>query len=197
MDDCNPLQLFHEWLITARDHPHVPECNAMRLTTISNDLEISNRVVLLKEYDWKGLTFFTNYNSNKAVDLICNPNCSLEFNWPNISRRIIVKGLASQTESEISDNYFFRRPRESQLGALASNQSAIISSRKCLLDNLNKVTQMNVNKDIKRPNHWGGFTIRPKEFIFITSLKSRIQKSEIYKVDPNHVWSKIDEWCYT
>ncbi|WP_338350891.1 pyridoxamine 5'-phosphate oxidase [Nonlabens tegetincola] len=197
MDDCNPLQLFHEWLITARDHPHVPECNAMRLTTISNDLEISNRVVLLKEYDWKGLTFFTNYNSNKAMDLISNPNCSLEFNWPNISRRIIVKGLASQTESEISDNYFFRRPRESQLGALASNQSAIISSRKRLLDNLNKVTQMNANKDIERPSHWGGITIRPKEFIFITSLKSRIQKSEIYKADPNHVWSKIDEWCYT
>ena len=189
MDDCNPLQLFHEWLITARDHPQVPQCNAMRLTTISNDLEISNRVVLLKEYDWKGLTFFTNYNSNKAVDLICNPNCTLEFNWPNISRRIIVKGLASQTESEISDNYFFRRPRESQLGAWSSNQSSIIDIYYKLMSKMDEFEGVFRGKKVERPLHWGGYCIDPEKVEFWQGRPFRLHDRLLFTKDKT-IWKK-------
>ena len=127
----------------------------MSLSTLSSDGYPSTRIVLLKQFDDKGFVFYTNYNSNKGKSIINHPQVCLSFFWPGLERQVIIRGLASKVPDDVSDAYFNSRPKGSQLGAIASNQSTVIESRDYLDDCLKALELEYENKEVSRPKHWG------------------------------------------
>jgi len=179
----NPMQLFQQWFEEVEEASGVEEANAMTVSTIGNDGFPKGRVVLLKYFDDNGFTFFTNYNSEKGQSIQNNPNVSLSFFWPNLERQVIIKGIASKSSEELSDTYFNSRPRMSRLGALVSDQSSAIESRTILETNLKQLEEDFKGKDIPRPKHWGGFTIKPISYEFWQGRESRVHDRILYTAD--------------
>src|SRR5690554_2457812 len=136
----NPLDLFKKWYKEAFDKECV-EPNAMTLSTVNQKGMPSSRVIYLKELNDDGFVFFTNYNSEKGQDISENPQVSLIFFWEKLSRVVRIQGIAEKTTAEVSDEYFNSRPRESQLGAWASEQSEIIPNRESLEDAVRKAEE--------------------------------------------------------
>ncbi len=161
----NPLAQFNLWFEQAL-YAELPEPNAMTLATASAGGRISSRVVLLKEIDETGFVFYTNYNSQKAADLKSNPNAALSFLWLELERQVRIEGVVERVSGEESDIYFNSRPRESQLGAWASNQSAEIQSREQLFENYKQLEEVYKDKPIPRPPHWGGYRLIPQMIEF-------------------------------
>ena len=127
-----PFTIFNEWFNDAINDDLIVEPNAMTLSTASQTNKPRNRVVLLKKFDEDGFVFFSNYNSSKGEDIAFNPNVCLSFFWPSQERQIIIQGSAKKIPSKESDDYFYSRPIESQLGAIVSNQSSVIPNREFL-----------------------------------------------------------------
>ena len=125
----NPIELFQEWFLCADQTDNVDESNAMTLSTIGTDGFPKSRVVLLKKFTWEGFIFYTNYNSEKGKAIANNNNVCLSFFWPSLEQQIIIKGKAEKIAENLSDGYFESRPDGSKLGAWASNQSSVVSSR--------------------------------------------------------------------
>lgn len=161
----NPLAQFNLWFEQAL-YAELPEPNAMTLATASAGGRISSRVVLLKEIDKTGFVFYTNYNSQKAADLKSNPNAALSFLWLELERQVRIEGVVERVSGEESDTYFNSRPRESQLGAWASDQSAVIQSREQLFENYKQLEEAYKDKPIPRPPHWGGYRLIPQMIEF-------------------------------
>ena len=134
--DENPINYFVNWFEDALKIKK-QEANACVLSTISSDKYPSSRVVLLKEVNENGFTFFTNYQSSKAKDIISNPNVSLNFYWPELERQVRIKGIARKIAINESDSYFASRPRGSQMGAWLSDQSKVIGLDYNFMDTLN------------------------------------------------------------
>src|SRR6266850_5512411 len=139
--DPNPVNQFQRWLDEAIA-AHVPMPEAMTLATSTADGKPSARLVLLKQIDENGFVFFTNYKSSKARDLDSNPQAALVFYWPQLERQVRVEGKVTRTSPAESDKYFQTRPRESQIGALASPQSEVISSREVLQQRAEELEQI-------------------------------------------------------
>src|SRR5258706_2831790 len=162
---ADPFAQFGKWWKEALD-AGVDEVNAMTLATASADGMPDARIVLLKGFDDKGFTFFTNYNSSKGQQLLENPRASLVFFWKELERQIRISGLAVTVSDQESDEYFNSRPEGSRIGAWASPQSEVIDDRAWLEQNEQKIREGFLDGKISRPPHWGGYRIRPTRIEF-------------------------------
>lgn len=172
--DKNPMQQFRTWFFEVRDSETVDEVNAMTISTIGGDGFPKGRVVLLKKFDELGFYFYTNYNSEKGRAIAINNNVSLSFYWAKMERQIIIKGKAERTSEADSANYFYSRPKGSQLGALVSTQSTPIDSREVLERRLIKLEQQYENQKIPKPEDWGGILVRPVSMEFWQGRPNRL-----------------------
>jgi pyridoxamine 5'-phosphate oxidase len=170
----NPINLFEIWFKEAEQSDLIEEANAMILSTLGESGFPKPRVVLLKGFSEEGFIFFTNYKSEKGRSLLKNPKVGIAFFWPALERQIIIKGNAQKISSDRSDEYFNSRPRGSQLGALVSPQSSVISSRQFLEDRLSALTDEYLNKPIPRPDHWGGIVVKPVQIEFWQGRPNRL-----------------------
>ena len=186
--DANPIVLFKRWFDAAiASGSRLPE--SMTLATASNDGSPSARVVLLKEVDDQGFVFYTNYNSAKARQLEENPRAALVFYWVQLDRQIRVEGSVERVTSAESDEYFRSRPRESQLGALASPQSEVVESRELLEQSFQEFDEMYRDREVERPAHWGGYRLRPERIEFWQNRAGRLHDRILYERQSNETWS--------
>ena len=169
--DSNPIRQFERWLEYAQA-ADFKEPTAMILATAGASGP-SARVVLLKEVSDRGFVFYTNYDSRKGQELETNPNCALTFYWGELERQVRVEGRAEPVAREKSEEYFRSRPRVSQLGALASRQSAVIGSRAELEERV-KELEARYPGDIPAPRHWGGYCVRPERIEFWQGRANRL-----------------------
>lgn len=174
----DPFDLFNNWFEDLEKYGNERENNAMSLSTVNEKNVPTTRVVLLKQFSKKGFIFYTNYSSRKGNHIKNNPNVCVSFYWPSMERQVIINGKVSEISKIESDKYFNSRPRSSQLGAIISNQSEIIPSRKYLEDKLSKI-DLN-NNDLIRPSNWGGYIIKPELFEFWQGRDSRLHDRIIF-----------------
>lgn len=184
----NPVQYFLNWfadaLAISKD-----EANACVLSTISPQNTPASRVVLLKEVNAKGFTFFTNYESDKARDIEKNNHVSLNFYWPELERQVRISGIAKKISAEVSDAYFKNRPRESQLGAWVSNQSKVVDLSHSFAATLDDIEKMFKGKEVDRPIQWGGYCIMPSRVEFWQGRPSRLHDRLVYELN-GEIWNK-------
>jgi len=179
----NPFDQFKHWFNFAKDQDAF-HANAMALSTIHNNRP-SSRIVLLKELDTTGFTFYTNYNSAKSKEISENKYASLLFFWKESERQIRIEGILEKVAESSSDEYFKTRPRESQIGAWASPQSQVIS-REELEKRVNEFSLKFENQAIPRPDYWGGFRLVPEKFEFWQGRAGRLHDRFIYEKKNNH-----------
>lgn len=185
--DRDPLQLFQRWLDEAKASGiHLAE--AMTLATSTPDGKPSARLVLLKEADERGFVFYTNYNSMKARELDSNPQAALVFYWPQLERQVRIEGKVERISADESDEYFKTRPRESQIGALASPQSEVIASRDVLQQKADELEKLYEGRDVSRPEHWGGYRLQPERIEFWKGRPGRLHDRIDYKRQADGSW---------
>ena len=187
----DPFFLFDNWFKEVSSKKSKSEINAMTLSTIGLSGYPNGRIVLLKYYSPDGFVFFTNYNSNKAISIDQNNKVSISFFWEDFERQVIIKGFATKTTDDFSTKYFNSRPKGSKLGALVSeNQSSIIKSKDYIIKKFNQLSKEYLNKEILRPNNWGGYIIKPVQYEFWQGGKNRLHDRIRYQLIDN-LW-KID-----
>ena len=160
----------------------------MTLSTLGEDGFPKGRVVLLKKYTHEGFIFYTNYESEKGKAIVAHPKVSLSFHWAGAERQVIIKGNAEKIATNLSDGYFESRPRGSQLGAHASQQSTVVSSRKSLENQLKTLEEKFENKPIPRPEFWGGFIVKPVEIEFWQGRANRLHDRIRYQLQNDLNW---------
>jgi pyridoxamine 5'-phosphate oxidase len=186
--DRDPLQLFRRWLDdAAATGMRLPE--AVTLATATPDGKPSARLVLLKGADERGFGFYTNYQSRKASELDSNPQAALVFYWPQLERQVRVEGKVARTSTEESDAYFKTRPRESQIGAVASPQSEVIASRAALQKKADELEKFYEGREVERPTHWGGYRLRPERIEFWKGRPGRLHDRIVYERQPDGTWT--------
>ncbi|WP_343628360.1 pyridoxamine 5'-phosphate oxidase [Roseateles sp.] len=180
-----PLRQFRLWFQEALD-AKVPEPNAMTLATVGADGRPSTRIVLVKDIEDRGLVWYTNYDSRKGQELARHPFAALQFHWVEMERVVRIEGRVEKVDSAQSDAYYQSRPLDSRLGAWASPQSQVISSRAVLVANAAKAAaQHGLNP--ARPPHWGGFRLVPERWEFWQGRKSRLHDRLVYRLEDG-VW---------
>lgn len=184
----DPLKLFQSWLDDAMAAGiHLAE--AMTLATATPSGKPSARLVLLKQADDEGFVFYTNYKSMKARELDANPQAALVFYWPQLERQVRVEGTVERTSAAESDAYFTTRPRESQIGALASPQSEVVASREILQQKVDELEKLYEGRDVERPAHWGGYRLRAERIEFWKGRPGRLHDRILYERQTDGNWS--------
>ncbi len=169
----DPFIFFGKWLDEAI-YSGITEPTAMSVSTIGQDGYPQSRIVLLKSFDNFGFTFFTNYNSQKGKTLEKRPVASLLFFWPELQRQVRITGEVEKVSRETTGSYFGSRPRSSQIGAWASEQSEEIPSREHLEKLFEAIEKKYQDAEIPAPAHWGGYKINPLRFEFWQGRESRM-----------------------
>ena len=170
----NPMGFFKHWFDEAVAHNKIEEPNAMSLTTLGLDDFPKARIVLLKAIMKEGFVFYTNYQSEKGKSIAQNPKVGLSFFWSPLERQVIVKGEAKKIDFEQSDTYFKSRPKGSQIGAIVSEQSKVITDRSIIESNLKILEIQYKNEEIKRPDYWGGYVVKPYSIEFWQGRPNRL-----------------------
>lgn len=183
----NPFVLFQRWFKDALK-AQLMDANALAVASVSKTGKPSNRIVLLKGVDAKGFVFFTNYESRKGRELSGKPVASLLFFWPQLSRQVRVDGRVAKVSAQESDAYFKTRPRGSQLGAWASDQSRVVPSREFLKKRMNALEEQFAGKDIPRPPYWGGFRLIPSTLEFWQGQPNRLHDRLEYQRKGKSGW---------
>ena len=178
---ADPLRQFEHWLQQALD-AQLPEPNAMTLATVGEGGRPSTRVVLIKGFDARGIVWYTNYESRKGRELAANPQAALQFHWVELERVVRIEGRVEKVEPALSDVYFASRPLDSRIGAWASPQSQVISSRAVLVANAAKVGLQHAMSP-PRPPHWGGYRLKPDTWEFWQGRKSRLHDRLRYRLE--------------
>lgn len=178
----NPFSQFEIWMNEALK-ARVNEPTAMSVATLGIDGFPDSRIVLLKDFDENGFTFFTNYTSNKGKSIAKNPVVGLHFFWPELERQIRISGFAEKTSDSISDKYFYSRPVLSQIAAIVSTQSSKIDSREYLDSQFKTFKETYNSENIKRPENWGGYLVKPVKFEFWQGRESRLHDRILYEKD--------------
>ncbi len=183
----DPFDQFDLWMQQAIDLD-ITDANAMTVATVGADNQPSQRIVLLKHVDKAGFVFYTNYGSRKAQDLAANPRISLHFPWHSIERQVKVGGTASKISAAESLKYFLSRPQDSQIAALASRQSSVLTSRTVLLNQFEAMKQKFQAGDMPLPDFWGGFRVVPTEIEFWQGGANRLHDRFRYKRLADNNW---------
>ena len=160
----------------------------MMLATSNPEGEVSVRAVLLKSFDERGFVFYTNYNSRKSAHIHDNPRAALAFWWPQVERQVRIEGAIVRTTEEESDAYFATRPRGSQLGAWASEQSKVIAGRGDLDARFEELSRCYPEGTIPRPPHWGGYRVIPIYFEFWQGRTDRLHDRFCYRLREANDW---------
>jgi pyridoxamine 5'-phosphate oxidase len=181
----DPVLQFEKWFKEAID-AKVNEPNAMTIATATKDGKPSARIVLLRNFNENGFVFYTNYTSRKGDEILENPHAALLFFWPELERQVRIEGILQKQTPEESDIYFQSRPRESKIGAWASEQSKIISSRKLLDSEYEKISKKYPDKNIPRPPHWGGYVLKPVSIEFWQGRHNRLHDRVLYTLKKNN-----------
>ncbi len=186
---ADPFEQFSAWfdesVITAGSR----EPNAMTLATASLDGRPTIRVVLLKGFDHTGYVFFTSYRSRKAEQLQENPRAALNFHWPWLERQIQIEGAVEKVSRTESEQYFERRPLGSRLGAIASEQSAVVSSRAVLEQRLRRLeSEYSSENPPPTPEDWGGYRVRPNRYEFWQGRENRLHDRFLYLLRHDGTW---------
>ena len=185
--DANPMKQFAKWWKQAAASK-IDEVNAMTLATASQDGVPAARIVLLKGVDENGFIFFTNYESFKGQQLTENPKACLVFFWKELERQVRITGLVEKISAAASDEYFYSRPEGSQRGAIASPQSRIIENREWLDRHFKKLEKQLKNETIQRPEHWGGYIVKPVIIEFWQGRPSRLHDRLQYSLQETGEW---------
>ncbi len=185
--DANPLQQFAKWWQQAIE-AKIDEVNAMTLATASSDGIPSARIVLLKGVSEEGFVFFTNYKSFKGQQLAENPKACLVFFWKELERQVRITGLVEKISATESDDYFYSRPVGSQVGAAASPQSQVVESREWLDEHFKALKKTTKNSKVERPEHWGGYRVKPVIIEFWQGRPSRLHDRLQYTIDESGSW---------
>lgn len=183
----DPILQFRQWWQDARA-AGIEEVNAMTLATASFDAVPSARIVLMKDFSDKGFVFFTNYMSYKGQQLAENPKACLVFFWKEIERQVRITGLVMKISPEESDAYFYSRPFASQLGAIISPQSQVIESREWLDEKYNTLEKENNKESAHRPEHWGGYIVKPVIIEFWQGRPGRLHDRIQYTLNEEGEW---------
>lgn len=182
-----PITIFKDWLGEATKTEEIIEPNAGCIATVDKNGFPSNRFVLLKDVLDEGFTFFTNYGSRKAQNITENPNVAMTFYWLPLRRSIRIEGIAEKISREKSLEYFHMRPRASQIGALASEQSSKIPSREHLDEIEAKIkSDLGDDKEVPLPN-WGGYLIKPRLIEFWQGQSDRLHDRIRFRKDAEDV----------
>jgi pyridoxamine 5'-phosphate oxidase len=184
----DPIQQFTRWFEEALK-AEVNEPNAMGVSTVDERGRPSSRIVLIKQFDERGFTWYTNYDSQKGQQLNSNPFASLLFFWSELERQVRIEGMVERTSAEESDKYFNSRPLKSRLSAIASQQSAPIASRADLEHNYEEVARQ-CGETPRRPDNWGGFRLVPERIEFWQGRRSRFHDRVVYTRQEDGSWTR-------
>ena len=184
----DPIALFQAWYDEART-TELNDSNAMALATATPEGHPSVRMVLLKGYGADGFVFYTNGLSRKGREIAANPNVALLFHWKSLRRQIRIEGHLQPVTAEEADAYFHSRARDSQLGAVASDQSAPLDSRETFLARYESVRDRFDGKDVERPGHWGGYRVIPAAMEFWHDRAHRLHERRRFERGADGDWS--------
>jgi pyridoxamine 5'-phosphate oxidase len=176
----DPLAKFIDLLERAKKTPGIFDATAMTLATVGDDGQPSARIVLVKGAGPDGLVFYTNYQSRKGREIAAHPEVALVFWWPQLESQVRFEGRAVPIRADDADAYFATRPRISQLGAWASDQSQLLSSREALEERFAQLEKQYQGKPIPRPPHWSGYRVAPVSVEFWWSRPGRLHERERY-----------------
>ena len=187
---ADPISQFAKWFAEALDG-ELYEPNAMTLATATHDGKPSARILLLKGFDKTGFTFYTNYLSRKGKEISRNPAASMVFFWAELERQVRIEGTIEKVSKEESEKYFHSRPKESQVGAIASQQSQELKGREPLENSWNELLEKFADKEVPKPAYWGGYVLKPQVVEFWQGRPGRLHDRIVYKRSDKNSWKIV------